>query len=179
MTEGGALSVTYTLDADDFIIAVGAGWDAFALENGSPQTTASLVVGTLLWRHISGDNLRHVLRVLFQRARGSRRPVVVNFSCDSPSTRRQMRLELESDDGASLCVRSYLLADTPQGEAQSGPSESVSFRMCSWCNRFDFDGEWREFEDVVVDRKLLGDGGVPDISHTMCPRCFQALEAGN
>lgn len=169
--------VVYTVDDLDRISWTNEAWDRFAMANDSPQARASEVVGTVLWRHVSDDTLRNLLRQLFRRARTSRQPIFLSCRCDGISVRRELRLEVESPDGATVSVRSIITSETPRQVALAAEKPTALLRVCSWCNRVDADAQWLELEVAAEELQLLHGPYFPALTHTICGDCVANLEA--
>lgn len=87
------LTYLYRITPDDHIEFVNDAWIRFAEENGTP-TLPQNVIGTSLWKHISGQEVVHLSRQLVAKARQTKTEVSVPFCCDSPSLRRFMRMRI-------------------------------------------------------------------------------------
>jgi len=167
--------VTYSVDAMDLIVRVNDNWDRFAAANDSPDVSASAVIGTQLWRHISDMTLRQLLRAIFAKARQARRPLLLTCRCDGPDVRRDLRLRIESEDGAAVHVTSTVVAEHPRQAALGNPETLL--RSCSWCNRIDVSGRWAELEEAIEELQLLHGPHFPALTHALCTRCAEELLA--
>ena len=83
----------YVIDANDVITNVNDSWESFAEENGS-EGLGERVVGSWLWQHLAGVEVKHLFRVLLERVRTTGKVVRVPFRCDAPDLRRHMILEV-------------------------------------------------------------------------------------
>jgi hypothetical protein len=168
--------VSYTLDPEDRITAVSETWDRFALDNGGSELLAEWVLGTPLWDHVSDPTLHHLLEILFRKVRATGRPVALPCRCDSPSARREMRVEIRLLDGDRLEVSHVLLSETPRPRTAEPPPPREVVRMCSWCNRTAVGPDWLEVEEATGRLGLLQQEPPPQITHTLCPDCAAMIE---
>ena len=81
----------YEIDASDVITQVNRHWEEFAEANDAPGLGAR-VVGTWLWKHFAGMEVKYIYRTLLERVRESGQSVSIPFRCDSPELRRRMSL---------------------------------------------------------------------------------------
>ena len=172
----------YDLDADDRLAAVSPGWDAFALDNGTPGVLSRAVLGRSLWEFVSGVETEHLLRRIIGTVRGRGRAVEVPFRCDGPHVQRYMRFRAEPAGAGGLRITTRLLREVPtDGEAPATtrptgePEELIA--MCSWCNRIRLaDGTWAEVGEGVARLRLFERLSMPAITHGMCAGCLAAIE---
>jgi hypothetical protein len=178
----------YVIDADDVIVFVNESWKTFAEENGDAGL-GDRVVGTWLWQHMSGLEVKHLFRVLLERVREGRRVVRVPFRCDAPDVRRHMMLEVTPlpDDAVRFVSWMEEEEGRPKVEildASRTESEDHFLRMCAWCKRVEVSvGEpsyewvsegpknWRELEDALMELDLLSQEPLPRITHGVCGDC--------
>ncbi|NQU49755.1 MAG: hypothetical protein HQ519_13975 [Planctomycetes bacterium] len=94
---------SYRIDSEDKILAVSAEWLRFAKENMAADLEREFVVGRSLWQFITGDEVKHLYEIIFERARQTGDQIALPFRCDSPTERRFMELQ-------ALCVN---ISETP------------------------------------------------------------------
>lgn len=170
--------VTYDVDAADTIRGVGGRWAEFAVANGGAHLVAG-VLGRPLWDFVAGATTRHMYGVLCARVRQGH-TVSFQYRCDSPTTRRYMRMRLVpvEDGGVRFESETLMTRSWPPALLESTPStrRDVLVRLCSWCKKGLIDGVWEELE-VVVERlgMFFGDTESP-VSHGICPTCATSLE---
>ena len=169
--------VVYTVDDLDRIAWTNDAWDRFAMANDAPQVRAAAVVGTVLWRHVSDDTLRGLLRQLFRRARTSKQPIFLSCRCDGIDVRRELRLEVHSPDGGTVSVRSIVTSEEPRHVPLAAEEPTALLRVCSWCNRVDADAQWLELEVAAEELQLLHGPYFPTLTHTICGECVANLQA--
>ncbi len=170
----------YHIDAGDIITAVNDAWDEFALENEAPHLTRQGVIGRALWDFIAGAETQHLYRILFQRVRESRQPIVIPFRCDAPDRRRHMEMHLmpEEDGGITFTNRVLRLEKRPVVRLleRSAPRSSDFVTMCGWCKKLRLpDGRWAEVEEAIRSLGLFDAYPVPQISHGICPDCYDRV----
>lgn len=180
----------YVIDANDVITNVNDSWESFADENGS-EGLGKRVVGSWLWQHLAGVEVKHLFRVLLERVRTTGKVVRVPFRCDAPDLRRHMILEVTPlpDD----VVRFSSWADEEESretvhllEADREWSPDGFLRMCAWCKRIDAGpqvaadlmteaGKWEEVEDALTELQLFHADPLPRISHGVCSDCKELV----
>jgi hypothetical protein len=168
--------ITYELDAQDRIRTTGADWDRFALANGAPELASHRIRLEPLWRFVTGIEVQHLLRLLFERVRSRNTTIRLPFRCDSPSARRFMELTVRPLPAHALTVESRLLrTETRQYVPllERSPRLRYGFlTMCSWCKRIRLvNGEWAEVERAVEVMDLFTSADLPMISHGICRSC--------
>ena len=172
-------SFIHRVDGDGRISFVSDAWLAFAAENGY-RTTRSEQLGRPLLSAIGGEENRHIYRLLIERVRTSARAVEFGYRCDSPETRRWMRMhhlpESDEVEFESLLLRLESRPYAPLIEARQGPSAASDvLSMCSWCKAVLADQDWIEVEQAVRQLGLFATDRMPRISHGICPDCRTRL----
>jgi hypothetical protein len=172
--------VTYEIDAEDRIQRVDGSWSSFALENGADQLAGDRIIRTSIWDWISGVDVRHTYRLVFDRVRETRMSVSFPFRCDSPDTRRFMKLSISPRTGAALGFDAQLVkAEERPPVALIDPAAEGSdplVALCSWCKRARSPGDlWLEIEDTIPALGLL-DSSRHSITHTICPECTGLID---
>lgn len=83
---------------------VGGEWDEFALQNAGKGSTANAVLSTSLLAHIAGDVTRRMTARLIDTVLTTRRPLRLEYRCDSPSMARKFLLTIQpmKDDRALM-----------------------------------------------------------------------------
>jgi hypothetical protein len=166
----------YVIDANDVVISVNESWAAFGEENHG-EGLGERVIGTWLWQHFSGWEVKQVFRRLLERVREGNRVVRVPFRCDSPELRREMMVEVTPLSDGKLRFSSWIVDERDRPpvtvlEPGRTPDPNRSLRMCAWCKSVDAGGdEWRELEEAVGELEIFGPGPLPKITHGVCPTC--------
>jgi hypothetical protein len=166
----------YVIDANDVITEVNEAWRSFAEENDGAGL-GEAVVGTWLWQHFAGLEVKHLYRVLLDRVREVRKGVTIPFRCDAPDLRRYMMLEVTPQEGNSVRFSSWVEAAEARPrmlllEAGRPENPDALLRMCAWCKRVGSGKEgWQDLEEALVDQELLTRDPLPKITHGVCPDC--------
>ena len=166
----------YVIDANDVITHVNPSWKAFAEENDGGDL-AHRVVGSWLWQHLAGMEVKNLFRVLLERVREAQESVRVPFRCDAPDLRRDMMLEVTplSDGGLRFSSWTVKASGRPpvlllDAKRVSDPDRMLS--MCAWCKRIRGGSEsWLELEEAVSELGLFRSGPLPKITHGVCRDC--------
>jgi hypothetical protein len=170
--------LSYTVDADDRIVAIDGPWDEFASANGAPGLTRESVIGTRLIDHVVGLEPREIASLLLLRAR-SGHAVSVGFRCDAPHRRRFLRLDLAPlpDERVLFCSTLVREEDRPAQPLLDPrvPHSGDRLAVCSWCRRARAGEQWLEIEEAVESLGLLQEQQLPAITHTICSRCGPEL----
>jgi hypothetical protein len=166
----------YVINADDVITRVNSDWEAFARENGAEGLPAS-AIGTWLWQHFGGMEVKHLYRALLDRVRESGVKAEVPFRCDSPGTRRFMSMAVEPLDEGAVLFSTWTVReeDRPPVEILApadAQEEGAEVVMCAWCKKVD-SGEsgWAEVEEALGRLEVLNRDHPPRITHGVCPEC--------
>jgi hypothetical protein len=171
----------HRIAGDGRISFVGDAWLAFAAENGY-RTTRPEQLGRPLLSAIGGEENRHIYALLIERVRSSGREVQFGYRCDSPDTRRWMRMHMRYlPDTDEVEFESVLLRRESRPfvdliEARQEPSfSSEVLSMCSWCKAVLAEQSWVEVEQAVSKLGLFAIDRMPRISHGICPVCRKRL----
>ena len=167
---------TYRIDADDVILDVDAEWLEFAALNDTPDLSRDRVVGRSLWDFITGADVAHLFRMIFERCRERSSGARVPFRCDSPTRIRRMILAIEPRPDRGLEVTSVLLDAEDRDYVAlldaSAPRSDLLLAICSWCKRIELPREgWIEVEPGVRKLDLFSEAPVPQLRHDVCPDC--------
>ncbi len=172
--------VVYCIDADDRITWVNEAWDPQAVAFETPAIHSGIVIVTVLWRYVSDPTLRHLLQRLFGKVRETRAPLVLSCRCDAPDLRRNVRVLLESADGAAIRITNSLVAETARDPLPGTTARPAMLKTCGWCNAFEVGGRWVEIEAAIEALQLLRVPHYPLITHGLFAGCAATLrEAGS
>jgi len=189
--------VSLVLGARLCIVQVGTpNWQEFFEQNVSDDAkhlkqTPEAVIGQPITDFFSGERVRSAYATLFQDIlKGQRGPFHVDYRCDAPALRRDMRLSIrriEPGEGGQheLLYQSILLSAEPRApvsfvEAPIAPADRPSIlTLCSICARVAWpvgaqhpDCKWIE----AAEYYRRGGDEVPMISHGFCEPCFDKLQ---
>lgn len=169
-------AVEFILDAEDRIIRVNSSWSAFARANGAPELAVDAILGKPLLDFISGKVTREYVQRLLSAARHRRQGVGLDYRCDSPTTKRYMRMEAAPWEGGEIRFTHRVM----RIEARPAPLcfEKATERgrdtlvRCSACNRLKWQNAWVEGEALP-----LGGGRAPiRVIYGVCPACQEMLD---
>ncbi len=178
------LVVEYILDEKDRILSFNEAFRVFAQENDASSLLPK-VVGSNLWDHIAGLEVREMYRLLLNQVRLKGRSIRIPYRCDAPWMLRDLELELEPLPGGLVRIRSRTRRlELRQALALLDPrTERDPTRLllvCSWCKRIQDGSVWVEPEAYLQAHRLLTAQVMPQISHGMCSDCrtrvFAALD---
>jgi hypothetical protein len=183
--------VSYAVDADDRIIAVGrCEWDRLPVVNSAPEPRTESLVGRHLFEFVSDPELRKAYRVLADRITSTGEPAVIAVRCDIPDAPREVRLSIDRlllrDNGPGLLFQVQVV-----GQAASPPSDVFDIEalmiaikqgsglpivtVCSYCRQVRRPGS-RDEDDWIQAEEYRRLGGSPRvrISHGVCADCDAA-----
>jgi len=171
--------VVYRVDSDGRLTFVNDGWDAFAVENYTPELRGAAALGRPMTDFIAGPETRYVYDRLLARARAGVQ-MTLPFRCDSPSERRYMSMAVAAMSSDEVEFRSHLVEAQPRDSVgvleRDRPRSESLLTLCSWCNRGLIGDRWAEIEEVVAELRLF-DAEVPRLTHGLCPDCQAQLLA--
>jgi hypothetical protein len=169
-------ALEYVVNANDVIVQVNETWERFAEANEGEEVGRG-AVGTWLWQHLSGKEVKHLYRVLLERVRATGRPVSVPFRCDAPHIRRSMMMEVAPLENQAVRFSSWTVEEKERPPIEilaAGRDEAghQSVMMCAWCKRIEAgDGVWHDLEEALARGDLLQGQPLPRIIHAVCPDC--------
>lgn len=170
----------HAIDADDRLVRFNDEWAAFARRNGAP-TLPETAIGTVLWSHVGGAEVRHIYRAIVDRVRRTGRRAVLSYRCDSPAQRRflEMSVVAQAED---VEFRSRLLRtqDRAPIELKLVDDEGAPLVvMCAWCKRVLVRDRYVELEDAIRAHGDLDALAARRISHGICTQCKNSFDAGS
>lgn len=188
--------ITMILDSDLHITQIGEpNWQQF-LDDNPPrdETIRSRSSGSVLNRpvtqFIAGDAVRTTFAELFNSVLTKIRPVVrVDYRCDAPTLRREMRLSVtpikNGDDVSHLLYQSITLSVLQRpaiplfGATVAGHDADDILTFCAICARVAWPvgaptgaREWIEPPEYY----RRGGGDVALLSHGFCEDCFARIQ---
>ncbi len=171
----------YRLDSRDCIVCVDQTWTRFAEENEAGEL-ADGAIGAPIWQFMTGE-ARHLYEMLFASVRADGRVIAVPFRCDSPTTRRYMKLTVSpvADQGLAIVGRLLKCEERPFVGLldDTRPADTTEFvTICSWCKHVRLaDGSWCEVESAVQALRLFEKELLPSLTHGICPSCEEKMRA--
>lgn len=166
----------YRVDGTDQITFVNSEWLEFARENSAPELTEPLVLGSSIWKFITGAETRLLYESLFSHLRAKNNEVAVPFHCDSPTVIRKMELTLRSMPHGGIEFEGRLLEARERAYApildRGVPRTAEEVVICSLCRRILVaQGEWNELEAAIVRLRLFARAIMPRLNEHVCPQC--------
>jgi hypothetical protein len=187
--------VAYVVDSGGIILAVGrGGWCNFANENGVPELTPEVIVGSSLFSHIQGAKVRDVCRRIHDSVCRVERPVVsFEYRCDAPGLERRMRMSISAvrDRTGSVAAlyQSQVLSEMPRmplgllarpSRRAATIERATPVTLCSFCHNVAWPIGAPEQERTwigIADYYRRGGVGDVAVSHGICPECIEAVGA--
>lgn len=172
--------VTCLINPDNIIIDVNQAWDCFAQENDSPAATRNGVSGKSIFDLVSGKITKQYWRVMLERAWLSAQPLSMDYRCDSPDTKRWMRMELcRMEDGNMRIIHTLLASEKrlPKIHFRLAQQRSRDTHVCcSMCNRIKAGEQWCEAESLFPsERKIGGEAKFLPVIYGLCADCGKAV----
>lgn len=171
----------YRIDGGDLIVWVSENWQTFVVANdGAENTYAARVIGRSLWDFITGMETRHLYETVIQNVRKRQKTIRLLFRCDAPDERRFLRLTVVPQPDGFLEFQSQLLR-TEHRDAVALLSRGTSrtdtiVTLCSMCKKIKITpDDWQEIECAINRLHLFETSTPPQISHGLCPACFQEM----
>lgn len=156
------------VDSEFRLLWVGGEWDEFALQNAAQHALANHVLSTSLLAHIAGDDTRRLTARLVETVLQTKRPVRVQYRCDSPSMARSYQLTIQPmKDERALMVHDLKDAwhfSPPLNIWHYDPNAKDC--KCSFCGDVRFGGgpDWTSCDDI-------GDRHPTHVVYEVCARC--------
>ncbi len=164
----------YRVDSSDLILDISGNWDRFAVENGVNTLKSDDIIGKVLWEFITDCSTEHLYKMMLEKVRKNRQSVTFPFRCDSPSSKRFMRMDIiPTGDGyvefKSRIVREEFRKPVIILDGTVLRLDEVLV-VCSWCKKVRLT-EWMELDEAIRISPLLDKVPVPAISHGICGDC--------
>lgn len=170
----------YRIDTADTIVSVSDNWGTFADANAwSGPLHPEDVVGHKLWDFIQGLETRHLYQEVFKRARRGTPCRPIPFRCDSPTERRYLEFMAKTLSDGSIQITSSILRKEPRSSVSlldANISRSTGMiTVCSMCKKIRTPpSQWVEIEEGVTQLKLFELDSMPQLTHGLCPACYES-----
>jgi hypothetical protein len=170
------LQNSFTIDANDRVVAVDKDWDEFADENNGEAAMGKHVMNHSIWTFISGETTKHVYEQMLSEVR---RGITIsfNFRCDSPSLRRffEMVISPLPDDHVKFETFIQRRSEPREIDGVEIPVErSEPIITCSWCRKVSTgNGVWHKVKDAVELLSMFETSSL--LSHGICPECYDGV----
>jgi len=173
------MTLRYTVDPANRIVAIDGPWDEFAEAGGAPDLTRRSVLGRPLFDYLSGPEAEELVGLLLERVRLGAQ-VRMSFRCDSPSLRRFMRLEMRGmADGNVACESTVEREQARPPQPLLDPTMARSddlLIVCGWCKKVKLaEDRWVEVEEAVGVLAFSEMEALPRLSHGICDPCAEAI----
>lgn len=174
--------LSYVIDRSDRIVSVNDAWASFAKYNAGTDLMPPAVLGSSLWAAIQDATTRELYRLLLRRVRDGTSDLAFRFRCDSPEYRRllEMRIQCGPEERVAFSTTEVVVekrSAVPLLDTTQSRSEAM-LKVCSWCMLVRLpDERWVEVEQAVAELHLFSVARLPQISHGICPRCFEVMSA--
>lgn len=170
--------IVYHIDDQNRIVHVSDHWQSFADENAACTLTEDAVLNRSIFDFLSDQKVKHLYKMLIDRARNEKVRIRLPFRCDSPNKRRYMAMEVYPLDNGMIVMKSYTLKEETREPVALLDSElqriSDFITICSWCKRVrDNKEHWLEVEDAVEQMGMFDESALPQLSHGMCNDCYE------
>lgn len=166
------LQVYAVVDTEFRLLWVGGEWDEFALQNAAQHALANDVLSTSLMAHIAGDETRRLTADLINTVLKTKRPLRLQYNCDSPSMARVFQLTIQPmKDDRALMVHDLKDAwhfSPPLNRWHYDPTARDC--KCSFCGKVCFGdtADWISCDDI-------GDRHPSHVTYEVCPSCRGAV----
>ncbi len=160
------------VDSEFRLLWVGGEWDEFALQNAAKHALANHVLSTSLMAHIAGDDTRRITARLIETVLKTRRPLRIQYRCDSPSMARSYQLTIQPmKDERALMVHDLKDAwhfSPPLNIWHYDPNAKDC--KCSFCGDIRFGGaqDWTSCDDI-------GERHPTHVVYEVCAKCHTAV----
>lgn len=173
--------VRYHLNACDEIVFVNEAWEQHAQINGGAEIIVDKILGRKLWDFISDLPTRQLYQQIIDRVRlgcHARFPL----RCDTPWCKVLLEVNIRRLDGGLVEFATTVsnMELRPSVRLLTGPSHGCEevLRSCAWCCRIDAGtGNWTHVEQATCDLKIFESSAIPQLSHGICPDCFESMTA--
>lgn len=170
---------SYQLDADYRLVSVDRAWTAFAVANDAPELVPPGPLGRPIWTFISDSTTKHLYERMLDRVMAGGPPIRVPIRCDAPTLRRFLDLSVARGPAGVIITTTVTRVEPRPAvrlmdrEARRSPGEMLV--MCSWCKRIRTPAGWVEAEEAILRLGLFEADALPEITHGMCPQCFDQI----
>ncbi|MCA1792311.1 MAG: PAS domain-containing protein [Desulfotignum sp.] len=169
----------YRIDSTDTIVSISDNWCTFADANAwGSSLRPEDVVGRKLWDFIQDLETQHLYQELLRRTRGGMNSRPIPFRCDSPKERRYLELLIKALPNEQIEITSKICRTEPRKTISlldaTTPKSSDLVTVCSMCKKMQVSPEkWAEIEVALVHLKLFEADIMPQLTHGLCPTCYQ------
>jgi hypothetical protein len=165
----------FRIDHRDRVATVSDEWSTAARESGADHLFPGAEVGRPYRDFIRSNQVAEIYRTFLERVRLRRDVVRFPVRADTARERRFLALEMEAVAGGAIELRltPHRTEPRPPGDWTAPPEEDEMIRMCSFCQRAQWDLEWMELDQAMEAGDLFGAFTHWQISHGSCPDCLK------
>ncbi|WPD24981.1 MAG: hypothetical protein SD837_10520 [Candidatus Electrothrix scaldis] len=172
--------IRYFINRENRIESINDVWRSFAAKNGGEKLMNEMVLYRDISKFIACDRCQELYYMLLESIRASKKAIGFSFRCDSPETRRYMKMEMVPLEQGKVQFTSYLEREEerePVALLEIFAERSVEIiTICSWCKRIKAEnGSWLDAEEAVEKMALFHKERLPKLSHGVCPVCYELL----
>ena len=189
--------IAYAVDCDGVILGFSRG--PFLPEERDVRPVpwdADIAIGTNIFAHIQGDDVRDCFRKLHDAVWNGRSTAVgFEYRCDAPEIERKMHMSLSlirsGEAPYAVLYQSIVVSESPRvplplfaadlltGRREPRPGVQI-VRLCSYCQKVALpeepaggQPEWME----AAEYYRRGGGSQVSVSHSVCRNCFERVVA--
>lgn len=127
----------YSVDENNVIDGIGGNWTDFALENDGSKSIEDNVIGTSLWTHLHGLDVKCYLNAVFFAVRMSQSPILLPYRCDSRFQKRKFIMGVLPAGGKRLTIEHLsvpTLVDSCQLGSRNSKMQYSSIKCANCCS---------------------------------------------
>ena len=188
--------IAFLVDESGVILDVGRrNWRRFAEgNNGFDIADPDSIIGRPILDYVGGLDVQGSISALIEEASGPDRPepIVFSYRCDSPETRRLMRMAITAfpfvEGRQAILFQSTILDEQARPPVPLLEAHRLSARlglgdgeasvlMCSYCHAVKWETRTDGSEIWVTPEDYYRRGGAVDVgvSHGICPDCMDRI----
>lgn len=172
--------IRYFINRENRIESINDVWRSFAAKNGGEKLMNEMVLYRDISKFIACDRCQELYYMLLESIRASKKAIGFSFRCDSPETRRYMKMEMVPLEQGKVQFTSYLEREEARESLAlldlSTERTEEFVTICSWCKRIKTgDITWVNTEEAVEKMALFHKERLPKLSHGVCPVCYELL----
>ena len=173
--------ITYTIDAQDRISALGGAWSEFARRNDAPELEPESVVGRRIWDFIRGKQVQRLYEDAMHLVRHRGKQLEIPARCDSPTHARWTRQILVPGEHGEILQRSIVVHEAHRVFApildRTVQRGAFALPICDFCCDCLLDSRWIALEDALARLGPDDQGEMPQLQRSACPHCASVFRA--
>lgn len=173
-------NVNYLIDAHNQFLGFIPSRLLNVLDQIETERARASVSKQSIFDFISNRAARELYALLYRQLRSTGGSLVLPIYHETKKVRRHMELTL------TVLPSQAILHSCVTIRTERRPSTSVSALQapdqelmvaCSWCNRIKQDERWFSIDQLASQERLFQRPNLPELSHGICPACYQTLLA--